>query len=269
MPFLKKLGFKRVVPAREMSETELKLLCQKANELGIEVEVFVHGALCYSFSGQCLFSALEYGKSANRGRCVYPCRAEFEVVDEKGECKKRHLFSMKDMALEELVNKIPALSLKIEGRKKSPLYVASVVNYYRHILDGKKKSEVEADDIKQIFSRPWCKFHFEGKNKSVTDEEFVGHRGLLIGRVEKVGKTRLSFKTKHNIARFDGLQIDVKGEEKPFGFGIKGLFVKGRAVFEAKEGDVVLFSPASTSFDRYANFMERGKAFKEIVNALT
>ena len=235
--FLKNLGFKRVVLARELTIDEIKKI---ANEVpDVDLEVFVHGALCYSYSGQCLFSALEYGKSANRGRCIYPCRSEFEVVDDEGVCDKRHLFSMKDMALEEKVLDIPALSLKIEGRKKSPLYVATVVNFYRNILDGKKKSEIEANDIKQVFSRPWCKFHFEGKNKSVTDESFVGHRGLLIGNVQKVSKSRIGLKLKHKISRYDGVQIDVKGEEKPFGFGVKALFVNSKPVFEAIKGSYV------------------------------
>ncbi len=235
--WLKSLGFKRVVLARELTLKEIEKIAKEVPD--VDLEVFVHGALCYSFSGQCLFSALEYGKSANRGRCVYPCRGEFEVKEEDGNVCRRHLFSMKDLALEELVNKIPALSLKIEGRKKTPLYVASVVNYYRHLLDGNKKNLNEAEDIKQVFSRPWCKFHFLGKDRSITDEEFVGHRGLLIGKIEKASKSRLLFRCEHDVARFDGLQIDVKGEEKPFGFGIKGLFVKGKSVFKAKRGDYV------------------------------
>lgn len=235
--FLKSLGFKRVVLARELTLKEIEDIAREVKD--VDLEVFVHGALCYSYSGQCLFSALEYGKSANRGRCVYPCRSEFDVIDEEGKKERRHLFSMKDMALEELVNKIPALSLKIEGRKKSPLYVATVVNYYRHILDGKKKSVNEANDIKQVFSRPWCKFHFDGKNKDITDENFVGHRGLLIGKVEKANKNRLGFRVNHKIARYDGIQIDVKGEEKPFGFGVKNLFINGKSQFEANKGEFV------------------------------
>lgn len=235
--FLKSLGFKRVVLARELTLAEIENIAKEVPD--VDLEVFVHGALCYSYSGQCLFSALEYGKSANRGRCIYPCRSEFVVKDEDGTLLKRHLFSMKDLALEELVNKIPALSLKIEGRKKSPLYVASVVNYYRHILDGKKKNLSEANDIKQVFSRPWCKFHFEGKSRDITDENFVGHRGLLIGKVEKVSKSRLGFKINHKLARYDGLQIDVEGDEKPFGFGVKALFVNSKPQFEAEKGSYV------------------------------
>lgn len=224
--FLYSLGFKRVVLARELTLAEIKAIAKAVPE--VELEVFIHGALCYSFSGQCLFSALEYGKSANRGRCVYPCRAEYGKQDRL----KAHYFSMKDLALEEQVLDIPAYSLKIEGRKKSPLYVAAVTNYYRHILDGKKKDLNEAEDIKQIFSRPWCRFHFNGKDKNITDEEFVGHRGLLIGQVEKINKNRLGFKSAKPLGRYDGLQIDVAGSEKPYGFGIKTLYLNGKSVFE-------------------------------------
>lgn len=250
--FLQRLGFKRVVLARELSLREIQAVAEAAPDL--DLEVFVHGALCYSYSGQCLFSALEYGKSANRGRCVYPCRAEFAVEeeDDNGQARedwrglaggcgglRSHLFSMKDLALEEAVLKIPALSLKIEGRKKSPLYVAAVTNYYRHILDGCKKDLKEAEDIRQIFSRPWCRFHFNGKDKNVVDAHFVGHRGLLIGKVERAGRNRLGFKTSHAVARYDGVQIDAAGDEKPFGFGARALFVNGKPAIEAAAGQYV------------------------------
>ena len=236
--FLKSLGFKRVVLARELTLNEIKKIASSLPDL--DLEVFIHGALCYSYSGQCLFSALEYGKSANRGRCVYPCRAFYK---EEGENVTDHLcghlFSMKDLALEEKVLDIPALSLKIEGRKKSPLYVAAVTNYYRHILDGNKKNITEAEDIKQIFSRPWCQFHFNGKNKDITDEQFVGHRGLLIGKVEKISKNKLCFTPLREIARYDGLQIDSGKDEKPYGFGIKNMYVNQKSVFKADAGTYV------------------------------
>ena len=234
--YLQSLGFKRVVLARELTLKEIENIAKTCPNL--DLEVFVHGALCYSYSGQCLFSALEYGKSANRGRCIYPCRSIFQN-DTSNSVKSSHLFSMKDLALEEKVLKIPALSLKIEGRKKSPLYVSAVTNYYRHILDGKAKDLNEAEDIKQIFSRPWCQFHFNGKDKEIVDANFVGHRGLVIGKVEKVNKNRLGFKTSHKIARYDGIQIDVKGDEKPFGFSLKSLYLKNKAVFEAEASSYI------------------------------
>ena len=244
--FLQRCGFKRVVLARELSLQEIRAIA--AATPGLDLEVFIHGALCYSYSGQCLFSALEYGKSANRGCCAYPCRAEYTMVDsthQKADHSpvKAHLFSMKDLALEEQILKIPALSLKIEGRKKTPLYVAAVTNYYRHILDGNKIYRTEADDIKQIFARPWCQFHFNGKDRLVTDNQFVGHRGLLIGTVTQISKmgptALLTFKTRHKVEKHDGIQIDVAGHEKPFGFSIKSLYSGKKSIVSAEAGTLV------------------------------
>lgn len=211
---LQKEGFSRVVVARELTQGEIKEI---AAVPGLETEAFIHGALCYSYSGLCLFSSVETGRSANRGKCLYPCRANFT-----GEAGEKHYFSMKDMALQEDVLKMPVTSLKIEGRKKTALYVAAVTDYYRRILDGKGADENRAEHIKQIFSRPWCKFHFKGKDKNVIEREFVGHRGLLIGKVEQAGKGRLTFHSKHKVARYDGIQIEIPGMEKPFGFRSSG-----------------------------------------------
>ena len=229
--FLQKMGFKRVVLARELTKAEIKEIASIPN---LETEAFIHGALCYSYSGLCQFSALEYGRSANRGKCMYPCRAAFVCGNNKS-----HLFSMKDMALEEDVLDMPVDSLKIEGRKKSPLYVAAVTDYYRHILDGDGADIQKAENIKQIFSRPWCKFHFNGKDKKVIDRDFVGHRGLHIGEMESINRGRMRFLTKHAIERYDGLQIDAKGDEKPFGFSVQKLFVDKKSVFAAAAGNVV------------------------------
>ena len=229
--FLKSLGFSRVVLARELTVAEINKIAAIPN---LETEVFIHGALCYSYSGICQFSAIEYNKSANRGKCLYPCRSLFE---ENGQ--KTHLFSMKDMALETDILKIKATSLKIEGRKKTALYVAAVTDYYRHILDGQKPDTKKAENIKQIFSRPWCRFHFNGKNKNIVDPDFVGHRGLKIGTIENIVKGRLIFTPTHDIGRFDGLQIDVKGQEKPFGFSVQNLKQNGKNTLQAVAGQTV------------------------------
>ncbi len=229
--FLQKMGFKRVVLARELTATEINEIAAIPN---LETEAFIHGALCYSYSGLCQFSALEYGRSANRGKCMYPCRAAF-----KCNGKESHLFSMKDMALQKDVLNMPVDSLKIEGRKKSALYVAAVTDYYRQILDGKGANPLKEENIKQIFSRPWCKFHFKGKDKAVIDRDFVGHRGLLIGTVDSISRGKLRFVTNHAVARHDGLQIDAAGDEKPFGFSVQKLFVGNKSVFEASAGTTV------------------------------
>ncbi|MBR1600809.1 MAG: U32 family peptidase [Alphaproteobacteria bacterium] len=230
--FLKKLGFKRVVLARELTSAEIKEIAAIPD---LETEAFIHGALCYSYSGLCMFSSIEYARSANRGKCLYPCRAAFKCNGNK----ESHLFSMKDMALQEDVLNMPVTSLKIEGRKKSALYVAAVTDYYRRILDGKGADKDREERIKQIFSRPWCKFHFNGKNKNVTDRDFVGHRGLLIGKVENVSHGRVKFTPTHKISRYDGLQFDVAGDEKPFGFSAQKIFVGAKSVFEVKAGQAV------------------------------
>ena len=228
---LQKLGFSRVVLARELTLKEIKEIASIPN---LETEAFIHGALCYSYSGLCMFSSFESGRSANRGKCLYPCRAKFE-----GECGEKHYFSMKDMAMQENILKMPVTSLKIEGRKKSALYVAAVTDYYRHILDGDGADVQKEENIKQIFSRPWTTFHLKGKNKEVIDRDFVGHRGLPLGKVEQVQKGRLIFKPTHDIARYDGIQIDISGQEKPFGFSVQSLRVNGKNVFEAKAGEPV------------------------------
>ena len=227
---LQKLGFSRVVVARELTLSEIKEIADIPN---LETEAFIHGALCYSYSGLCLFSSFESGRSANRGKCLYPCRSEFW-----GESGKTHYFSMKDMALQEDVLKMPVTSLKIEGRKKTALYVAAVTDYYRRLLDG-KPVENRDEHIKQIFSRPWCKFHFMGRDKNVIERNFVGHRGLKIGKIERLGKHSIVFKTGHDIGRYDGLQIEITGMEKPFGFSIQQMRVEGKNVFVAKAGTEV------------------------------
>lgn len=229
--FLKSLGFSRVVVARELTLSEIKEI---AAIDGLETEAFIHGALCYSYSGLCQFSALENGRSANRGKCTYPCRSCF-----KTSLGEKHIFSMKDMALQSDVLKMPVTSLKIEGRKKSALYVAAVTDYYRHILDGKGDDPHRAENIRQIFSRPWCRFHFNGKDKNVIDQDFVGHRGLPIGHIEQVFSNAFRMKITHDLGRYDGLQIDAQGREKPFGFSVQHLKVKGVSRVTASAGETV------------------------------
>lgn len=232
---LKKMGFTRVVLARELSLSEIQKI-QK--ECGMEVEVFIHGALCYSYSGLCSFSSFTTARSANRGKCVYSCRDTFKM-----DGRQAHLFSMKDLALEKDVLHLKNLSLKIEGRKKSALYVAAVTDYYRRILDTGRADISLADNIKQIFARPWTKLHFNGKNKDIIDTNFAGHRGLKIGTVQKLFNHVITIKPSMPIARYDGIQIDVDGAEKPFGFSAENLMQNGRRVFETtagKEVDITL-----------------------------
>ncbi|MDO4488677.1 MAG: U32 family peptidase [Eubacteriales bacterium] len=154
---LKELGVTRVVPARELSLRELRAIA----DTGIEVEAFIHGALCYSYSGQCLMSSMIGARSGNRGRCAGPCRLPYEVFDEHktsiGEKDESYILSMKDLntlrRLEDL-EEAGVMSLKIEGRMKSPVYVAGVVSVYRRWLDH-EGTDIEGDlrIMREIFDR--------------------------------------------------------------------------------------------------------------------
>src|SRR5512142_244170 len=148
------LGFARVTLARELTLDEIR---DAASVPGVEVEAFLHGALCYAYSGLCLFSSQLVGRSGNRGACAYPCRDRFEVTSLDGppmpdRLRSGFAFSMKDLALPDHVGALRdagVACLKIEGRKKGPTYVAAAVDYYRRLLDGTltpaERSDREAD----------------------------------------------------------------------------------------------------------------------------
>ena len=151
LPLLKSLGFTQVVAAREMSETELIALCEKARELDIIVEVFVHGALCMCVSGQCLLSAFLGSRSGNRGLCAGPCRLPFSVKN--GTC---YDLSLKDLSLLDYITelyKIGVRSFKIEGRMKRPEYVAAATAACREALDSGRVEAELATTLKNVFSR--------------------------------------------------------------------------------------------------------------------
>ena len=230
---LKDLGFERVVLARELSLKEIKHIVDKS---GVEIEIFIHGALCYSYSGLCLFSSMTTGRSGNRGRCAYCCRHPFTCNG-----KERHPFSMKDMALLPILDSVVDTgthSLKIEGRMKSPLYVACVTNAYRRKLDGDlsaKEEQKATEDIQTIFSRPWTKLYTESiaqDPEELIDALTVGHRGAYIGKISSVRADEkkhkyISFKTSRSLEKFDGIQIDIPGMSRPYGFSLRNMRTPG------------------------------------------
>ena len=137
MSLLKEMGATRVVPAREMSLEEVKHM---KKETGLEIECFIHGAMCYSYSGQCLFSSILGGRSGNRGRCAQPCRLPYSTKNAGKEC---YPLSLKDMCTLEHIDKLMEAgidSFKIEGRMKKPEYAAGVTAIYRKYMDLKDKN---------------------------------------------------------------------------------------------------------------------------------
>ena len=148
---LKNLGVERVVLARELSIAEMKQIREEAD---VELEAFVHGALCYSFSGQCLFSSMLGGRSGNRGRCAQPCRLPYAVFDEKKKeyKKESYVLSLKDLCGIQYLQKLReagVYSLKIEGRMKQASYAAGVVSFYRKYIDLEK--EVTKEDMQHLY----------------------------------------------------------------------------------------------------------------------
>lgn len=230
---LKDLGFTRVVLARELTLDETAHIVRDS---GVEIEIFVHGALCYSMSGLCLFSSQTAGRSGNRGRCAYCCREAF-TSPERPSAPAAYPFSMRDLALAPILDRVAATgvhSLKIEGRMKSPLYVACVTDYYRRKLDGALTPAAEkalVQDLQTVFSRPWTTLYAEdaaAAPATVIDPVAIGHRGARIGETLAVLRDRdgtrwVRFNTSRALEKHDGLQFELPGGGKPFGCAVNLL----------------------------------------------
>lgn len=252
---LKELGFKRVVLARELSIEEIGSIAKRS---GVEIEVFIHGALCYSISGLCLYGAMEKLRSGNRGKCPYCCRMRFSESQDK-----TLPFSMKDLRLDEQIKALEnanVCSLKIEGRMKSELYVASTVKYYRQIIDEEKSSghKVTRADLETVFSRRTTTLYAEGENTEVIDSDSLGHLGTFIGTIKRITKDRegrsyLRFHTSRALEKHDGLQFEAFPGEKPLGMGISEMrqAISRQNVFEVSAGtDVEILLPSEDEEER-------------------
>lgn len=177
---LREMGFSRVVVSREMSRPELAAFCEEAKAQNMEVEVFVHGALCMSMSGQCLLSAMLGGRSGNRGLCAGPCRLPFEARNGNG-----YDLSLKDLSLIPYLNELKEMgvsSLKIEGRMKRPEYVAAATAACRQMLDNGFVEENISSALEKVFSR-----------SGFTDGYYTG----------KIGRDMFGIRTKEDVTAAD------------------------------------------------------------------
>lgn len=239
---LKKIGFTRVVLGREVGLQEIKRIKESCD---IEIEVFIHGALCISYSGNCLMSSLIGSRSGNRGKCAQPCRMEYTY---KGE--KKYYLSTKDLCtISEIKDIIPYVdSLKIEGRMKNPAYVGVVTNNYRRIIDdifSNKKTDLKQVnfELKTVFNREFTKgFINNEKNKDITNVRTQNHLGTFIGEV--VNNSRKGFasiKLRHDIEREDCIRITSKNDEAKVkdAIVINEIFINRNLVKLAKAGNVI------------------------------
>ncbi len=193
---LEELGFKRAVLSRELSISEIEYICSNSN---IEIETFIHGALCISYSGQCLFSSMVGGRSGNRGKCAQPCRLPYSLIEKRINNSEKvldngHILSPKDLcSLEYLPQLIKSgvKCFKIEGRMKTPEYVAIVTKIYRKYIDmilDNKKYVIDESDIKmlmQVFNRGgFSSGHLSTHpNKELIFKEKPNNMGIYLGNV--------------------------------------------------------------------------------------
>lgn len=204
LPVLKEMGFVRAVAAREMSKKDLETLCKKAKELDMEIEVFVHGALCMCLSGQCQLSAFLGSRSGNRGLCAGPCRLPFKAENGTG-----YDLSLKDLSLLDFLRELKEMgvvSFKIEGRMKRPEYVAAAVTAARQSLDNGYVNPEIAEILKGVFSR-----------SGFTDGYFtdkLGKEMFGIRTKEDVVSANKFFPTLHELYRAErkSVPISVKAE---------------------------------------------------------
>jgi len=214
---LAKLGFTRVVLARELSFEEIRYICENTQT---EIEIFAHGALCVSYSGQCLMSSMIGDRSGNRGKCAQPCRLPYKLIKNDTEVASGYLLSPKDLSILESLKDLPNVAcLKIEGRMKSPEYVATVISIYRKYLDNlfimplsgfHTIEEVDKANLKQIFNRGgFSKAYLYGKTgKDMMCYEKPKNWGIYIGKVIDYDEKRyIKIDDVSNLNIGDGIEI--------------------------------------------------------------
>lgn len=238
--YFREKGFKRIVLSRELSLKEIEYI---SKELNIETEIFIHGALCVSYSGKCLMSSMIGGRSGNRGRCAQPCRKEYNLESTQNGSKKGYLLSPKDMCtiddMKEIIDS-GAYSFKIEGRMKRPEYVAGVIENYRKAIDKellhkdynvKKGKKV----LLQLFNREGFSTAYLKKNvgRDMMSYSFPKNTGVEIGKIQEDGSIIL----KGNLSTGDGIRYRDKG------FTLSKILLNGNEVKSAKAGDKVKLFP--------------------------
>lgn len=250
---LKDLGIKRIVLARELSLKEIEEIKVGA---GVEVEVFIHGALCISYSGQCLMSSMIGGRSGNRGRCAQPCRLPYQLVDKAGRqlsdpaLTGAYLLSPRDLNLSRHLPELVEAGvdcLKIEGRMKRPEYVATVIRIYHEALERVSRGREpvitagEEGELAQIFNRDFTTGYFFGtQGRDMMSYKRPNNRGVRLGRVRSYDRRgqRAEVLLEDTLRVGDGIEFWVT-EGGRVGIEVREIWVAGKQVAEAGRGKVV------------------------------
>lgn len=238
--YFREKGLQRIVLSRELTLEEIKHI---SKDLGIETEIFVHGALCVCYSGQCLMSSMIGGRSGNRGRCAQPCRMQYTIKGETSGDKKGYLLSPKDTCLIDDVEgiiKSGTASLKVEGRMKKPEYVAGVTRNYRKAIDkalkiGKFDLNKGRNELAQLFNREGFAKAYLYKNvgKDMMSYNYPKNTGVFIGQIANNGEVTLEEK----VALGDGIRF------LDDGFTLSKILKSNKEVKEAFKGETVKLFP--------------------------
>ncbi|KIH77803.1 peptidase U32 [Geoalkalibacter ferrihydriticus DSM 17813] len=252
---LERMGFTRGVLARELSLAEITAIRKKTH---LELEHFIHGALCFSFSGQCYFSSWLGGKSGNRGRCAQPCRRRYRYHQQEG-----YFFSPNDLSAIDLLPELAAAgvcSFKIEGRMKSAEYVASVVGAYRQVLDAppaqrKAALSTAKDRLKLSFGRLPTRGFLTGPNPTdIAAPSVKGSTGRFLGEISAVRGGDISFKTRDRLHVGDRLRVQPKTDQAGTAFTVKTLQL-GHKAAKVASPDTLVTVPSP-----FANRFRKGDA---------
>lgn len=243
--FLKSLGVKRIVLARE---TAIDLIKQIKQEVDIEIEVFVHGALCVSYSGQCLMSSMMGGRSGNRGECAQPCRLPYALLkDGETISEESYLLSTKDLMTIEYMHALIDAgidSFKIEGRMRKAYYVIQAVLSYKKARDAylnHQTIDLESDiaSLTKLFNRSFTKgYLLHEKPKAINQNMRPNHMGIEVGEVISYYNNQVKVKLKDTLKMHDGYRIISKN--KDYGNIITRLIKQGELVKEAHAQDIVM-----------------------------
>ena len=245
---LQKMGFSRVVLSRELSLKEIEYICKNSD---VEIEVFVHGALCISYSGQCLFSSMIGGRSGNRGKCAQPCRLPYDLLENDKIIDKGYLLSPRDLCglefLPQLI-KSGVNCLKIEGRMKTPEYVATVTRIYRKYIDLAEKNisfeidEIDKQDLLQVFNRGgFSNGHLDSNsNQKLIYPQKSNNMGIFLGTISNFNSNQghISFTTESKLHVGDKICVENKKHETSL-YTISELMLNNKNIKEANIGDKI------------------------------
>ena len=273
--FFDDMGVSRVILARELSLEKIKEICANTNA---EIETFIHGALCVSYSGQCYFSHYIGGRSANRGECAQACRKKYTLVDERGNiiAKDKYLLSMKDFNasrhLESLID-AGVKSFKIEGRLKDENYVKNVVAYYRQEIDkfapktssGRVFLDFEPD-VKKSFNRGFTDYFLDGRKRCFNFES-PKSLGEKLGKITKVGKDYFEIgRTDYKMAGGQaGIKINSQDGLYFNGNGCLVNKVEGKKIYPNKMDGIAVGLEVYRNFDsKFEKQLESSKIKRQI-----